>query len=96
MRVRITEFKRPSFFRDQQINGPFKTFVHDHAFAEEGRSTLMGDHVDFESPVGYLGHVLDMLFINRHLLHFLNTRNAAIKAAAESDLWRQYLLSQNQ
>jgi hypothetical protein len=37
-----------------------------------------------------------MLVINRHLEKFLITRNAAIKAAAESDLWHQYLLSQNQ
>jgi ligand-binding SRPBCC domain-containing protein len=96
MRVRITEFKRPSFFRDQQIHGPFKSFVHDHAFSSEGKATLMSDRLEFESPMGFLGSILDMLVINRHLEKFLITRNAAIKAAAESDLWHQYLLSHNQ
>jgi ligand-binding SRPBCC domain-containing protein len=96
MRVRITEFKRPSFFRDQQIHGPVKTFVHDHAFSREGQSTLMRDQLEFESPLGFIGSVLDMLVIKRHLVNFLITRNAAIKAAAESNLWHQYLLPQNQ
>jgi ligand-binding SRPBCC domain-containing protein len=96
MRVRITEFKPPSFFRDQQIHDPFKIFVHDHAFLPKGKSTLMSEQLDFESPLGFIGLGLDFLVIKRHLLKFLLTRNAEIKSVAESDLWQRYLSPQNQ
>ena len=95
MRVRITAFKPHNFFRDQQVYGPFKKFVHDHEFFHEGESTLMNDAVEFESPLGFVGHVLNMFVIKRHLTNFLLARNALIKAAAESHLWQRYLLQAN-
>jgi ligand-binding SRPBCC domain-containing protein len=96
MRVRITEFRAPFFFQDSMTRGPFRSFIHDHHFEPAGSGTLMTDRIMFSSPAPVLGFLLDHLVIRRHLEHFIQDRNLQLKAAAESDIWRHYLLTQNQ
>jgi len=91
MTIAITEMKRPSHFQDVMVSGPFHHFRHDHTFTEEGRSTRMTDSLEFASPVPALGSLADILILRSHLKHFLQCRNRALKAAAESDQWRKFL-----
>jgi len=51
----------------------------------------MRDEFAYESPLGILGRIADILFLERYLRSFLIERNRVIKAAAESDGWRQYV-----
>ena len=84
---RITAFERPRFFRDSMTAGAFRRFDHDHLFevdpADAGR-TLMRDRFDWTSPLGPLGRLADRLFLRAYLTRLLETRNAAIRSAAES------------
>ena len=96
MRVRITRYERPRFFQDSMVNGPFGFFRHDHIFESTGSGTMMSDLIVFSSPVPLAGQLLDRLVIRKHLQNFVEERNKQLKAAAESDLWRQYLSMQNQ
>lgn len=75
------------------VRGAFRRFDHDHFFSESDGITLMRDVFDFDSPLGILGSLANALFLTRYMTRFLATRNSAIKAAAESDAWHQYVRS---
>jgi len=51
----------------------------------------MIDRVEFASPVSVLGSLVDILVLRSYLKHFLQGRNLLLKAAAESDQWRNFL-----
>jgi ligand-binding SRPBCC domain-containing protein len=93
MTVAITEMNRPSHFQDVMVKGPFRYFRHDHTFTQQDQGTLMVDLLEFASPVPPFGSVVDALVLRHYLKHFLQTRNRFLKAAAESDQWRNYLSS---
>ena len=88
---RITAFDPPTHFRDSLVRGAFRRFHHDHFFSQRGEITTMRDVFDFQSPLGILGRIADYLVLTRYLRHFLTTRNATIKEAAETDEWQYYL-----
>lgn len=93
MTVAITQMNRPFYFQDSMVKGPFRYFRHDHTFTQQNAGTQMIDRVEFASPVPLLGLFADILFLRQYLKHFLQMRNRALKAAAESDQWRNYLSS---
>jgi len=80
----IVEFDRPNFFTDQMVKGPFKRLRHEHRFEPRQGGTLMIDVMDFESPFGPLGSMVDRLVLARYMARFLADRGKALKAAAES------------
>ncbi|HEV8181105.1 MAG TPA: hypothetical protein VGQ61_01980 [Candidatus Angelobacter sp.] len=91
MRVGITTLDRPNYFQDAMVKGPFRYFRHDHTFAEQKQETLMIDKLEFQSPPPLLGNLVDVVLLRAYLRRLLEVRNHALKAAAESDLWRHYL-----
>jgi ligand-binding SRPBCC domain-containing protein len=93
MKVAITKMDRPNHFQDAMVKGPFRYFRHDHTFTQHNGSTQMTDRVEFASPVPVLGSLADFFVLRHHLEHFLEQRNHLLKAAAESDQWRNYLSS---
>ena len=88
---RITAFEPPTYFRDSLVRGAFRRFDHDHFFSQHGDTTLMRDVFDYDSPFGVLGRIADRLFLERYMKQLLVSRNAVIKAAAETDGWRRYI-----
>ena len=82
---RITAYDRPRHFRDSMVSGRFSSFEHDHFFEPvAGGFTRMRDVLVFQSPLGPLGWLVDRLFLTRYLRRLLESRNAAIRAAAEA------------
>jgi ligand-binding SRPBCC domain-containing protein len=51
MTSEITEVRRPRFFQDRRVAGPFAAFEHDHAFEEVDGGTLLSDDLRFEAPL---------------------------------------------
>ena len=90
MRVRITAFTPPSYFQDRMVEGPFRSFIHDHTFEPRGTGTLMTDSVSFQSPVPMLGALFDRLVLGTYLRRFLQARNVELKAKAEAQQWQKY------
>ncbi len=89
---RITAYEHPAFFRDSMVRGVFARLDHEHHFADDGRGgTIMRDVFEFAAPCGVLGLVAERLVLNRYLRRFLTARNRAIKAAAESDAWKDFV-----
>ncbi len=90
---RITEYNRPVFIVDEMVKGAFKRFRHEHHFEQQGNSTIMTDVFDYTSPLGLLGKLADVLFLEKYMTRFLLERNLAIKVYAETDKWQQLLPS---
>ena len=89
--VRIEAFESPTHFSDRMIMGMFRRMEHHHYFAPSSTGTTMRDVFSFESPLGFLGRLVDTLLLERYLRSFLVERNGVIKATAESDEWHKYL-----
>lgn len=89
LEVRITEYDRPRWFRDEMTSGPFRRMRHDHSFAADGVGTAMRDSFDFATKVP----PLDALVLAPYLCRFLIARNDVIRRVAESDEWRRYLIA---
>lgn len=81
---RITRFDRPRHFRDEMIRGRFKRFVHDHYFEAISTGTQMRDVLDFTSPWGPLGWLVDRAVLAGYLRRLLQERNGIVREAAEA------------
>jgi len=81
---RITAYQRPSYFQDAMVAGPFAVFVHDHHFLAEQGGTTMRDEVEFRSPLGFIGALVDRLVLGPYLRRLLTRRNALLKRVAEA------------
>lgn len=45
---RHTDYKKNEVFEDTQIRGPFKKFIHQHLFFEDGENSILEDRIEFE------------------------------------------------
>lgn len=82
--VELTELDAPTYFRDEQVDGPFASMTHDHRFERLGGDrTLMVDEFRFASPFGPLGTLADRLVLARYLQRLLESRNRELRSIAE-------------
>jgi ligand-binding SRPBCC domain-containing protein len=88
---KITAFDRPRHFRDEMVRGAFASFEHDHYFEPHQEGTMMREVFAYRSPLGVLGRVADVLFLEAYMRRFLTTRADVLKQFAENDGWRQFL-----
>ncbi|MDX2104983.1 MAG: SRPBCC family protein [Candidatus Melainabacteria bacterium] len=90
---KIISFDRPTHFCDQMQQGFFQHFKHDHYFKESNGITKMTDEINFRSPFGPFGLLIDNLILKSYLTRFLKKRNELIKDIAESETKRsKYLI----
>ena len=80
MTSRITAYDAPHRFVDEQVAGPFGHWRHEHRFEEVDGTTTITDVVDFASPFGLLGAVVDRVVLARYMARLLTERNAWIAA----------------
>lgn len=72
-------------FRDVQVSGPFKRWVHTHRVESLGEQTSrLMDCVDYELPMGSLGHALAGEFVHRKLERLFRYRHAVTAADVAS------------
>jgi len=76
----VFDVDRPRRFRDRQTKGPFGSFLHTHEFSDAEGGTLMRDTIEFHSPFGPLGRLVDAAVMRRHLIAVITERNDAISA----------------
>jgi len=80
----VTVLDRPTYFRDVMRAGAFRSFAHDHRFEVRNGRTVMRDEVEFRSPLGPLGWLVDQIFMTGYLRRLLENRAQAIKREAET------------
>ncbi|MFI5624109.1 SRPBCC family protein [Nocardioides sp. NPDC051685] len=72
----ISEYDAPHRFVDAQRSGPFRRWWHEHRFEPTAGGTLMTDVVEFESPAGAVGRLVNVLVLTRYMTTLLERRNA--------------------
>ena len=85
MTVEITVMDRPNHFRDVQTQGPFKHFRHDHTFLSlDEYHTRMIDRIDFASPYGLLGQLIDRAMLKPYMTRLITRRSEAMQTSLET------------
>ena len=88
---KITQFRSPFHFRDEQLKGAFKYIIHDHTFEVQNGIVVMKDNFEFASPFGVIGRLFDALILKKYLTKFLIERNQVIKEFAETEKWKSVI-----
>jgi len=78
MTSQITALERPSRFVDEQLQGPFRCFRHEHSFTRDGHATVMIDTVIVSSPI--FGRLAERLVLIPYLRRLIHQRNRHLLA----------------
>ncbi len=82
-RTRIRAWDPPTRFVDEQVRGPYRSWVHEHRFTEEGEGTRVWDRVRYSVPGGDLLH---RLFVRGDVARIFRYRHRRLLAHfGESD-----------
>lgn len=81
--AKITEWSPPDGFVDEQIEGPFASWVHRHRFVPFQNGTLMTDILEYEVGSGPLGALAERVWLGKHLDHFFRYRQNEAKRLLE-------------
>ncbi len=79
MTSQITALDEPTHFVDQQVRGPFRSFIHEHRFEQFPTGSRMTDIITIASPV--LGSLAERLVLVPYLRRLIAKRNARLLAA---------------
>jgi len=77
-RTEIAAYDPPNMFVDVQLKGPYKTWRHTHTFRDVPGGTELGDHVEYELPLGPLGTIAHALFVKRQLKTIFDYRTKVL------------------
>ena len=77
-RTRIARFEPDDLFVDEQLRGPYRSFVHTHTFRDVPGGTEIGDHVRWSLPLQPLGEVAWPV-VRRQLARIFAYREKAIR-----------------
>lgn len=70
----ISHIRKPYFFIDTQLSGPYKLWHHQHIFKEVNNGIEMEDIVHYKLPFGIFGNIANFLFIKKQLEGIFNYR----------------------
>lgn len=74
----ISHIRKPYFFIDTQLSGPYKLWHHQHIFKEVENGIEMEDIVHYKLPFGILGNIANFLFVRRQLEGIFNYRKKVL------------------
>lgn len=78
MTSKITALEKPTRFVDEQMRGPFKTFVHEHRFVPVGDGCRMIDTITVGSPI--FGRLVERAVLVPYLRRLITKRNSHLLA----------------
>jgi len=62
--TRICKVDEPNLFMDEQLEGPYKVWKHEHHFKKVDDGVLMTDIVTYDIGKGFLGDIAGWLFVH--------------------------------
>ena len=75
-RSKITAWEPPHRFVDEQVKGPYRRWVHEHAFIEHERGTLVRDRIEY-AVLG--GAIINRLLVKRDVEKIFSYRHHRLK-----------------
>jgi len=89
-RTLITDYEPPNMFVDQQIKGPYAMWHHTHTFHKVKGGVEIKDRVVYSIPFGFLGRLLNYLWIKRDLNNIFLHRKKVIDKLFENNDYKSY------
>lgn len=74
----ISAWEPPYRFADRQLRGPYRTWNHEHRFEARGEGTQMTDIVHYELPLGFMGRLAHVLFVEQDVRNIFRYRKDQI------------------
>ena len=75
----ITHVQEPNFFVDEQRKGPYKMWHHQHHFKAIEGGVEMTDILHYEIQFGFIGNILNTLFIEKKVKQIFQYRSIALE-----------------
>lgn len=75
----ITQVNHKKFFIDEQRQGPYKTWHHEHHFKEVKGGVEMHDILYYSVPFGYIGKWADLIFVRNKVKQIFKYREKKIE-----------------
>ena len=79
-RTLITKYAPPNIFIDQQLKGPYSMWHHTHTFEKiNDKETLIKDTITYGVPFGFIGNIVNFLYIKKDLEFIFSYRKQKIE-----------------
>ncbi|MEJ2543514.1 MAG: SRPBCC family protein [Calditrichaceae bacterium] len=78
-KTEITCWEPPYRFIDEQLKGPYKKWIHEHRFIDEGNQTRMIDIVNYQVPGWFFSSLIHKLFVRNAVKKIFRYRKETIK-----------------
>ncbi len=86
MQMKFVEFERPHLLSDMQIRGPFKSLFQRRTFTRINENeTLLTDRFEYELPFGFLGKLVQRLFVGKIVETMFEFRQRTTKKLIETE-----------
>lgn len=80
-----TAYKPGGMFRDEQVSGPFKSWVDTHRVESYGdNGCLLIDEIVYELPFGFLGRIAGGWFVGGQLERLFEYRRSVTRQACDT------------
>lgn len=75
----ITHVHDKMYFVDEQRFGPYQLWHHKHFIKKTANGVEMKDIIDYKVPLGYIGQLVNTLFIKNKLQHIFEYRKEKLE-----------------
>lgn len=75
----ITHIKEMDYFVDEQRQGPYKIWHHEHHFSSVPQGVLMKDILYYDIGKSFLGSIAGKLFVHKKVRQIFNYRYKALE-----------------
>lgn len=80
-----TAYEANRLFVDTQVEGPFRSWVHEHRFCDTGRGTTrLTDRIEFHLPGGFIADLLGSWLARLQLRRMFRYRHEATRRYCET------------
>lgn len=77
--TRIAKVSEPHFFIDEQLQGPYQIWHHQHSFKEVDGGVLMTDVVHYKVSFWPIGPMVNALYVRKQVEQIFAARKAALE-----------------
>jgi len=93
--LKITKFNPPFFLSYEIADSNFHSAAHDYYFYDISEETVMVNHFYYKPKWGFIGELINILFLEKYITRIISKRNDLLREYAETEKWRKILPATN-